>query len=448
MEQAKLGVDIDQAWIMDGEGDLVLVKYDDNVCQAIFNRLSCTMGNLDWVYNNYGSYIKEYIGKQNTPSVRESLRNECEKRLKKDPRLTDCEVDIVAYTEDAIGLHVTGFLDNIGKKMDEYLIIGSEDLYESKTSYQIDGYKDTYIISRARGYAGQPGQKIVVHAHVLIKGTDDLVPIGNINLRIGRYGIGRSIELQQSWGTEPGTVTIAFTIPRYMEYGLHYLTFKYEGSPGYNACQKKVKLLVVPTMPTTTYHNHTRGNTYTHRDDTLFMDVYELGEYGSQKYWEKSSQQLKKDGLPKTRGAIYVEDYNGIPVGYGESSSKGKVHLTMIKKLSDKINTTIKMYEDDDSFTFKQPYLIERCEVRDEYGRDVISGNVNIYAEVGSNIIMASTNPESLSFTTTSLVDHGVYSLVDTNGNLVDNLVANVTEEGDVNLSSTNEQGTEEIIIN
>lgn len=37
MDRNNLGVDIDQAWIMEGEGDLVLSRYEDNVTQAVFN---------------------------------------------------------------------------------------------------------------------------------------------------------------------------------------------------------------------------------------------------------------------------------------------------------------------------------------------------------------------------------------------------------------------------
>ena len=449
MDRENLGIDVDQAWIMDGEGDLVLVKYEDNVTQAVYNRLTCTMGALDWVYNKNGSYIKEYIGTPNTPSRRESLRAECKRRLNRDPRLKDADVEIVAFGPRYVGLKVTARINGSHENLEEYLIFGDEDGYRSNIQHQIAGYHETYIRSRVEGYAARPGDRLVVHAHVCDKKTNDFVPIGKVNLRIGSYGIGQAVEIQQSWGLEPGTVTIAFDVPRYFGYGMHSLEFRYSGAPGYNPCSKQVPLYIVPYMPTKTYHAHTLGTNATDHDNHLYMDIYELGEYGSQRYWDKTPAQLKQDGLPKTKGMVYVEDWNGIPVGYADnrSNSSGKVTLTMVKKLSDKIRTTIRMKEDDDSFTRKQPYLIEDCIVIDEYKRPVVSGTINIYLDVGSRVIKASSDPENLSFTTNSLTEGTVYQLQDSNGNLVDNVIVENSNENETNLVSTDEMGTEIIVI-
>ena len=95
MDKSNLGVDVDRQWICDGSGDLLLAKFEDNVTQAIFNRLSCTMDALDWIYKDYGSYVKDWIGKPNTASARESLLKEIEKRVKLDPRLDDCIVELL-----------------------------------------------------------------------------------------------------------------------------------------------------------------------------------------------------------------------------------------------------------------------------------------------------------------------------------------------------------------
>lgn len=449
MDRTNLGVDVDQAWIMDGEGDIVLVKYEENVTQAVYNRITCTMGALDWIYKDYGSYVKEYIGKPNTAPRRESLKTEIQKRINRDPRLFDADVTIVAYTPKYIGLKITGKLDGSHENFEEYLIFGEEDGYKSYLLHRVEGYDDTFIRSRAEGYAALPGDRLVVHAHVYSKQTNDLVPIGKVNLRVGNYGIGQAVEIQQSWGLEPGTVTIAFNVPRFFGYGLHYLEFRYSGAPGYNPCTKEVPLYVVPYMPTKTKHLHKLGTNYTDRNDRLYMDVYELGKYGSQKYWTKTPDQLEKDGLPETRGVVGVEDWNGIPVGYGDkrSNAHGKVKLTMIKKISDKVRTTIRMKEDDESFTLKQPYLIEDCVVTDEYKRPVISGKVNIYLDVGSRVIKASSDPSTLSFTAPSLEQGVVYQLQDHNGNLVDNIMIDESNDEETTLVSVNEQGTDVIVI-
>ena len=446
MDRSNLGVDIDQAWIMDGEGDLVLARYEDNVTQAVFNRLTCTMGALDWVYNNYGSYVKTFIGKPNTASRRDQLKRECQTRLNKDPRLIDAEVEIIAVQPRAIGMKVTGTLTGTHENFEEYLLFGEDDLYENIRNYRHAGFHDTYIRTRVRGYTAQPGGRVVIHAHVMDKKTEDFVPIGKVNVRIGTWGIGQAVEVQQSWGREPGSVTIAFNVPLFFSYGLHYMTVKYDGAPGYNSCTKKVPLHIVPFMPTKTFHKHKWGNSGTPNNDVLYMDVYKLGEYGPEKYWHKDAKTLAKDGLPSVKGAVYVEDANGIPVGYS-SDGHGKVYLTMIHKLSDKIKTTIRMKESDASFTKKQPYLIEDCIVKDVYGRPVISGKVNILLDVGSRVIKASSNPQTLSFTTNSLNEGTVYQLQDHNGNIVDNVIVSESNDDGMTLQSTDQEGTEIIQI-
>ena len=58
---SELGVDINSSWNFKN-GDVVLVKYEDNIEQSIINRLSCKLDALDIFYDYYGSNLDEFLG--------------------------------------------------------------------------------------------------------------------------------------------------------------------------------------------------------------------------------------------------------------------------------------------------------------------------------------------------------------------------------------------------
>lgn len=426
MDRENLGVDVDRAWLCDGNGDLELVKYEDNIAQAVYNRVSCTKGALDWIYKDYGSEIHNYLGKPNTPGIRDEIQKEIESQVRKDIRLTEAKVDILYYTSQAIGLKVSGKYTETHEDFEEYFLFGMNDLYQTNHTVHNQGYEDTFITTRKKGYAGVPGTTIAVHCHVCSSKTKKLVPIGNVNLRVGNHGV-TSREIQQSWGVEPGTVVIKFKIPLYFEYGVHTLKFKYSGAPGFNPSEKNIMLLVLPKMPTETVFRNTFGTNYTPYDNVLYMDTYQLGKYGEKKYWNKTDSELAKDGYPVENTVVDVWDYNDIPVGweYEPGKDAGKLELYVTKSLSDKLPTKIRMKVDDNSFSYEQPYLIEDIKLTDKYGRDVSTGTVNMWIDKGNMVVQASTSPD-LEFKTygnwDTLEDHTIYDLVDVNGNIVNRL--------------------------
>ena len=69
-----VGTDIDRQWILNAnkenyegveerEGDISLVKGSENLSQAIYLRLTAYFDSLKWAYVDYGSYTKDWLGK-------------------------------------------------------------------------------------------------------------------------------------------------------------------------------------------------------------------------------------------------------------------------------------------------------------------------------------------------------------------------------------------------
>lgn len=102
----ELGVDINREWEFK-DGDLQLTYYDENMKQAIYNRLSCWLGSLDIFYINYGSELEKYLGYKNKNSVHEYIRLEIEKRIGYDPRVRNVECTVNKYNTHGVNVHLT-----------------------------------------------------------------------------------------------------------------------------------------------------------------------------------------------------------------------------------------------------------------------------------------------------------------------------------------------------
>ena len=90
------------------DGDLLLVKYEDNLCQAIVNRLNTSLDELSLFYEDYGSILKGFFGEHTTKELIGFMESELNVCLSKDPRIDTFTSDI-SYTGDGalkIGLNI------------------------------------------------------------------------------------------------------------------------------------------------------------------------------------------------------------------------------------------------------------------------------------------------------------------------------------------------------
>lgn len=101
----ELGVDINSNWEFH-DGDLKLISYEQNMGQAVINRLKCYLGAMNIFYNNYGSQITHYLGEINNKRTWEYIRIEIETRVLNDPRITNVECTINRLTQDICEAHL------------------------------------------------------------------------------------------------------------------------------------------------------------------------------------------------------------------------------------------------------------------------------------------------------------------------------------------------------
>ena len=84
----ELGTDINHQWTFHN-GDLQLIQDNDNLKQAIYNRITTQDGTYQHFYNNYGSILNTYLGFKKNTTTLEFMKIELERVLLQDPRLQD-----------------------------------------------------------------------------------------------------------------------------------------------------------------------------------------------------------------------------------------------------------------------------------------------------------------------------------------------------------------------
>ena len=89
----ELGIDVNSSWNFKN-GDIQLVKYEDNIEQSIINRLNCRLGALDIFYEYYGSNLDDFLGWLRNDITFEYIRIEVEDVLKQDPRINSFNCNV------------------------------------------------------------------------------------------------------------------------------------------------------------------------------------------------------------------------------------------------------------------------------------------------------------------------------------------------------------------
>ena len=88
-----LGVDLNSNFTFH-DGDFVLAKYDDNLVQAICNRLNTRLDELQLFYLDYGSIFRDFLGWHNNDETIGFMSGELETVLLAEARVSDWEFDI------------------------------------------------------------------------------------------------------------------------------------------------------------------------------------------------------------------------------------------------------------------------------------------------------------------------------------------------------------------
>ena len=252
-----VGIDVDHNWILGKEGDLQLVKGSDNLSQAIYLRLTAFLGSMDWCYNEYGSEVKSWLGKNQNIYTRNTLLSEINKRISLDERIKECMAELIDWSNNTIGIKIDATIKD-GTTFQDYYIFS--DLPRKDENINSPQWKNTWISTNDDGYFAKVGEFVTVTCTVLYtavntkdKIVNKIVPIGEVSVFIGSYHIdieNNPQEVAQSGTDKPGSCTFTFRVPPFVKVGKHELIFKYKGIKGYNNCEGRTVLNVVKKMPT------------------------------------------------------------------------------------------------------------------------------------------------------------------------------------------------------
>lgn len=89
----ELGVDINSSFTFN-DGDLNLCKYEDNLIQAIQNRLQTDLNELDLFYEDYGSILPTFLGWKGNDETINFVKSELETVLQSEKRLISWEYEV------------------------------------------------------------------------------------------------------------------------------------------------------------------------------------------------------------------------------------------------------------------------------------------------------------------------------------------------------------------
>lgn len=101
-------------------GDLILCEYDNNLAQAIGNRLNTDLDELDIFYEDYGSILTSFLGWKRTTETLSLIKLELMKCLSNEPRLNNFDINL-EYTEKGALKITVNVLDN-GVKAYNYIL--------------------------------------------------------------------------------------------------------------------------------------------------------------------------------------------------------------------------------------------------------------------------------------------------------------------------------------
>ena len=96
-----IGTDFDSNWQFTDDGDLNLVSGEENLVQAIRNRLLCPAGSLNLFYADYGNVISKYYGWKKNETTLKFLEIDLKACLDQDPRINDYIVEL-SYIEKGV----------------------------------------------------------------------------------------------------------------------------------------------------------------------------------------------------------------------------------------------------------------------------------------------------------------------------------------------------------
>ena len=120
-----LGTDINSSWNFDENGDLIIVKNIDNLNQALINRISCSLDNLDLFYDDYGCNLNQFLGWKKNERTLEFIKLTLIDCIEQEDRIKGHNISL-EYNTNGINANLT-------------LILNDEYIHEIKLQINDDG---------------------------------------------------------------------------------------------------------------------------------------------------------------------------------------------------------------------------------------------------------------------------------------------------------------------
>lgn len=101
-----LGVDLDSSFEFQ-DGDLKLSRYNNNLAQAVVNRLNTRLDELDLFYEDYGSVLRSFFGWKGNDITIDLVKTELNTALKNEDRLENYSSNISYNGEGKLVIKLT-----------------------------------------------------------------------------------------------------------------------------------------------------------------------------------------------------------------------------------------------------------------------------------------------------------------------------------------------------
>jgi len=118
------GIDIDSSFTFN-DGDIVLSKYSDNLCQAITNRLNTDLDELELFYEDYGSVLSGFFGWKTNDETLGFIESELNIVLSKEPRIESFTSNLSYTDEGVLKIELTITPIGAGENIDVNLLLNN-----------------------------------------------------------------------------------------------------------------------------------------------------------------------------------------------------------------------------------------------------------------------------------------------------------------------------------
>ena len=130
------GVDINSSFQF-RNNDMVLCEYENNLVQAIVNKLNTNVDEMDLFYEEYGSILSTFLGWKAKQETIHYMQTEVSAVLSQEPRLSAFEVSIEYAGEGVININLVLYT-TAGEVVESNLVLGVDGIVEVETDEDLD----------------------------------------------------------------------------------------------------------------------------------------------------------------------------------------------------------------------------------------------------------------------------------------------------------------------